>query len=170
MKRRRFLLIALALVGAAIGYCCWWNRLTAEEQRLVGRWVCHDTYPDGSTCVRHWEVATDHTASFLNQYHFVATAKRAARDEVMQGKLFWSYRDGRLVVVPEHPLLEKVRVFAWMTERRIQNLIQGKKEIVMDVYGSNGRLSHFDQNSFTVHWWNPDKKAESSPVTYKAVK
>ncbi len=40
----------------------------------------------------------------------------------------------------------------------------------MDMYGSNGRLSQFDQNSFTVHWWNPHTKAESDPVTYKAVR
>lgn len=170
MTRRRFLLIAVTLLGAASGYWWWWNRLTADERLLVGRWVCHEAYPDGSTCERTWDVTPDRTARFHNQYHFVATAERAARDEVMEGKLFWSYRGGRLVVVLEHPPLEQVQVFAWMAEREIQNLIQGKQEIVMDPYSSNGRLSHFDQNSFTVHWWNPDKKAESPLMTFKAVR
>jgi hypothetical protein len=72
--------------------------------------------------------------------------------------------------VPEHPPLKKLRIIAWMTERRIQNLWTGRKEIVMDWEGSSGRLSHSAPNSFTVHWWNPDKQAESAPVTYEAVR
>jgi hypothetical protein len=170
MKRRRFLLMTVALTGTGVGYWWWQGRLTAEEQQLVGRWVCYEKYDDGSSCIRTWNIGPDHQAKFQNQYHFAATAERAARDEVMEGTLFWSYRRGQLVVVPEHPPLEKVRVLAWMTERRIRNLMQGKQEIVMDSEGSNGRLSHLDQNSFTVHWWNPDTKAESKPVTYKSMK
>lgn len=46
----------------------------------------------------------------------------------------------------------------------------GISEIVMDTEGSNGRLSHIDGDSFTVHWWNPDKRAESPPVTYRSVR
>lgn len=170
MKRRRFLLMTVALAGAAAGYWWWQSRLTAEEQQLVGRWVCHDTYDDGSTCVRTWDIAPDRTARFHNRYHFMATAQRAAHDEVQQGTFIWSYRDGRLIVIPEHPPLEKFHVLVWMTKRRIQNLWHRRDEIVMDMYGSNGRLSHFDQNSFTVHWWNPDTKTESDPVTYEAVR
>lgn len=166
MKRRRFLLIALALLSSIGGSWWWKNRITAEEQQLVGRWVCHETYPDGSSCMRTWDIAPDRTARFHNRYHFAATAERASRDEVMEGKLVWSYRGGRLVVVPEHPPLKKLQIFAWMTERRFRNLIQGKNEVVMDWEGSNGRLSNLDRNSFTVHWWNPDKKMENPSKTF----
>lgn len=170
MKRRRFLLMTVALAGAGVGYWWWQGRLTAEEQQFVGRWVCHDTFDDGSTCVRTWDVGPDHTARFHNRYRFAATAQSAAREEIEEGKLFWSYRGGRLIVVPEHPPLKKVRFVVWMTERRLQNLWTGRKEIVMDWEGSSGRLSRLDDSSFTVHWWNPDKQAESDPVTYEAVR
>lgn len=170
MKRRRFLLMTVALAGAAAGYWWWQGRLTAEEQQLVGRWVCHDTYDNGSTCIRTWDVAPDRTLRFHNRYHLAATAQRAALDEADQGTLFWSYRGGRLIVVPQHRPLRKLEVLVWMTERRIENLVQGKQEVVKDPYGSNGRLSNLKQNSFTVHWWNHITKAESAPVTYEAVR
>ncbi|RLS51943.1 MAG: hypothetical protein DWH91_17755 [Planctomycetota bacterium] len=169
MKHRRLLLIALSLLASAGGYGWWQSRLTAEEQLLVGRWICHNSYEDGTSCVRTWDVAPDRIVTFHNHYHYVATSERAAREEVQEGTMFWSYRGGRLIVIPEHPPLKKLRVLSWMTKRRIQNLWHERKELIMDLEGSNGRLSRMNSKSFTVHWWNPDKKAESDPVTYIAI-
>lgn len=167
MKRRRFLLVAAALLAFGGGYCWWQSQLTSAERQLVGTWVCHDTYDNGSSCVRTWDVRPDGTAHFHNDYHWVATNRAAAKDEVDEGEFNWSYRGGRLIVLPQHPSLKKARVLIFVLERRVRNMFRGVSEIVMDNEGSYGRLSHIDGGSFTVHWWNPDKKLESPPVSYR---
>ena len=47
--------------------------------------------------------------------------------------------------------------------------MQGVSGIVMDHEGSNGRLSAVGPNTFTVNWWNPDQKRESTEVVYTRV-
>ena len=81
----------------------------------------------------------------------------------------WSIREGRLLLNPNHPTPKRLKVLWMLTRWRVQNAVHGVSEIVMDHEGSNGWLSAIGPQTFTVNWWDPDKKKESTGVVYTRV-
>ncbi len=169
--RRRFGWLCLLLLLPTVAGLVWWrvNRLSELEQQFVGQWTTTERYDDGSTCTRTWQVRSDRSLHYRNQYHWVAALGKPARAKNSHGVMTWSIRDGRLLVNPNHSASKRIQVLWRLTRWRVQNAIQGVSGIVMDHEGSNGRLSTVGPNTLTVNWWNPDKKRESSGVVYTRV-
>lgn len=159
----------LLLVGVSCGF--WWRttQLNEMERQFVGQWTTTEKYEDGSTVTRNWELRSDRTSHFRNQYHWTTAPGRRARNEHSGGEMNWSIRGGRLMVTPVHPIPKRLNVLWMLTRWRVQNAIYGTPGIVMDREGSNGRLSAVEADSFTVTWWDPDKQVEHSTVVYTRV-
>ena len=170
-RRRSRWLYALLLLVVGIGSVVWWRvtRLNNLEQQFVGHWTTSETFDDGSTCTRTWRVRSDRSLHFRNEYHWVPSTRKPARAEKSQGAMSWSIRDGRLLVNPNHSASKRIKVLWILTRWRVRNAMQGVSGIVMDHEGSNGRLSAVGPNTFTVNWWNPDQKRESTEVVYTRV-
>lgn len=169
MARRWGILALLLVVG--IGSIVWWRltRLNELEQWFVGQWTTSESFEDGSTCTRTWQVRSDRSLHFRNQYHLVASLGKPASNEEDYGVMSWSIRDGRLLLNPNHSASKRMQVLWILTRWRVRNAMQGVSGIVMDHEGSNGRLSAVGAETFTVTWWEPDKQMEYDTVVFSRV-
>ena len=129
---------------------------------MVGRWGYVETYDDGSTCERMWEMRSDRTCCVHNTFRWTANARRAASVEEQSSEATWYIRDGRLIVDPERPLLDRMDSWQFQTFRRVRNTLTGTKVRTDDSWISNGRLSEMTHDSVIVIWWDPDKQIEYS--------
>ena len=107
----------------------WWRvtRLNELEQLFVGQWTTTGS-DDSGTCTRTWQVRKDRSLHYRNQHHGVATQGRPARNQTEEGVMSWSIREGRLLVNPNHPTPEQLKVLWMLTRWRAQNAINGVSE------------------------------------------
>jgi hypothetical protein len=166
---RRGCIIVCGLLSLCL--VIWYSqRLTQAERLLIGIWTNTWNFEDGSTTVCTWEFRPDRTIRIHNLHGWVETAKRKARNEVVDEEHHWHCQNETLVIVPKHPLKRQLRVEQSTLRQRLRNITQGTDDPVMDPEGSNGRLAQLKRDSFTVHWWNPGTRAESSAVTFERTK
>ena len=166
---RRWVLGMLLVAPIGYGVALWLSQLSPIERQFLGSWTTTEQFDGGSTCTRTWQVRSDRSLHYHNQYHWIAAQGRPARNEESHGVMNWSIRDGRLLLNPIHPAAKRLQVLWILTRWRVRNAMQGVSGIVMDSEGSNGRLSAVGPQTFTVNWWDPDKKRESTEVIYTRV-
>ena len=123
-------LCGVLLVFMSLSGFIWWRvtQLNELEQQFVGHWTTTEQYEDGSTCTRTWQLRKDRSLHYRNQYHWVATQGRPARNQTEEGVMSWSIREGRLLVNPNHPTPEQLKVLWMLTRWRAQNAINGVSE------------------------------------------
>lgn len=170
-RRRLWLLYGLLFLTTAGGVVGWWmTQLNELERQFLGQWTTMEEYDDGSTVTRTWELRRDRTVHIHNQYHWIAALGRPAWIEEAHAEMTLSIRGGRLLFNPIHPTPKRLNVLWKLTCGRVRNAFNGTPGIVMDVEGSNGRLSAVEADSFTVTWWDPEKQVEHSTVIYTRVR